>query len=133
MSTELRCPFCKTLNRVTSFSVRKMPWCGNCGKPLPEPGLIRILRVSHRYPRALLFLCLACFLSWVGRESIIDTLSMSLSCPAQQEPAAGIYARYSKLPRPVELNFDAPGGANYLVRLVDAQTETPVISYFIRG
>jgi hypothetical protein len=58
---------------------------------------------------------------------------MSLSCPAKQEPAAGIYARYSKLPRPVELNFDAPDGANYLVRLVDAQTETPVISYFIRG
>jgi hypothetical protein len=133
LPTELRCPFCGTLNRVTSFSARKVPWCGRCGKPLPEPRLIRALRVVYRYPRALFFLCLISVPLWAGRESIIDAVSMSLSCPAQQEPAAGIYARYSNLPRPVELTFDAPFGANYFVRLVDAQNETPVISYFVRG
>jgi hypothetical protein len=133
LPTELKCSFCGTLNRVTSFSVRKVPWCGRCGKPLPEPRLIRALRVVYRYPRALFFLCLVSFLLWAGRDSFIDAFSMTLSCPAQQEPVAGIYARYSNLPRPAELTFDAPFGTNYFVRLVDAQNETPVISYFVRG
>jgi hypothetical protein len=133
LPTELNCPFCGTLNRIASFSVRKVPWCGKCGKPLPEPRLISILRLVYRYPRALLFFCVVSFLLWAGRESLIDTLSMSLSCPARQDPSAGIYARYSNLPRPVQLTIDAPFGTNYFVKLVDAQGETPAISYFVRG
>jgi hypothetical protein len=133
LPAESRCPFCGTLNRVASFSVRKVPWCGKCGKPLPEPVLIRVLRLVYRYPRALLSLCVVSFLLWAGRESLIDTLSMSLSCPAQREPMAGIYARYSNLPRPVQLTINAPLGVNYFVKLVDAQGETPAISYFVRG
>jgi hypothetical protein len=58
---------------------------------------------------------------------------MSLSCPVQREPTAGIYARYSNSPRPVPLTINAPPGENYFVKLVDAQGETSVVSYFIRG
>ena len=133
VTTELRCPFCGTQNRVPSFSVRKVPWCGKCGKPLPEPRLIRVLRFVHRQPRVLLFLCLVAILLWAGRESLVDTLSMSLSCPAQREPNAGIYARYLSSTRPTRLTIDAPLGANYFVKLVDAQGDLPVISYFVLG
>jgi hypothetical protein len=58
---------------------------------------------------------------------------MSLSCSALREPAQGIYARYSNSSRPVQLTIDAPVGTNYFVKLVDAQTDTPVVSYFVRG
>jgi hypothetical protein len=33
----------------------------------------------------------------------------------------------------VRLTINAPFGANYFVKLVDAQADAPVISYFIRG
>jgi hypothetical protein len=133
LPTDLNCPFCGTKNRIASFFVWKVPWCGKCGKPLPEPQLIRVLRLVYRYPRALFFLCIVSFLLWAGREPVIDTLSMSLSCPAPQEPAAGIYARYQNTPRPVQLTLDAPFGANYFVKLVDAQADAPIISYFVLG
>ena len=133
LPTQLTCPFCGTLNRIASFSIRKVPWCGKCGKPLPEPRPIRVLRFAYRQPRVLLFLCLVAILLWAGRESLVDTLSMSLSCSARRQPNAGIYARYLNSPRPVRLIIDAPRGAKYFVKLVDAQGGAPVISYFVLG
>jgi hypothetical protein len=63
----------------------------------------------------------------------MDTLTMSLSCPVQREPAAGIYARYSSLSRPVPQIIDAPSGANYFVKLVDTEGDWPIISYYVHG
>jgi hypothetical protein len=70
-----------------------------------------------------------CLPLWTGRESLIDTLSMSLSFPGQRT-ARGRNLRL-QLTRPWALTVDVP--SYYFVRLVNAENEAPVISYFVPG
>jgi hypothetical protein len=63
----------------------------------------------------------------------MDGLSMSLSCPAKQDPNPGIYGRYTSLPRSVALTIETPSGSNYFIKLTDSQTDSPLLSLFVRG
>jgi hypothetical protein len=72
-------------------------------------------------------------LVWAGRETIVDSLSMSLSCRVNEEPIGGLVARYTNLPRTVELSLITPAGSNFFVKLAQPETAKPVLSIFVHG
>lgn len=131
--SNISCNFCGTANRISGFSVAKIPWCGKCGKPLPEPLYVRTFRHLYRFPRIAVIVLVWAFLIWVSRESLFDGLSMSLSCSVKQEPAQGIYGRYTNVQRTVQLTIVTPAGSNYFVKLADPTTDAPMLSLFVHG
>ena len=127
------CNFCGTANRISGFSLAKIPWCGKCGKPLPEPFYVWSFRPFYRFPRIAIMVVVWAFLLWAGHESLFDGLSMSLSCSVRQEPAQGIYGRYTNLPRTVPLTIVTPAGSNYFVKLAEPKTDASMLSLFVHG
>jgi hypothetical protein len=147
---EIRCvnPACGSLNRVPRYSIRRIPECGKCRAKLPEPDSVRLLRRLHAIPRV----------TWIGIPSaavigwiIVDqaTTSVQTKTPPARPTAHqaapcrignpttvdGIYRVYNSRERPrlTRWTINSGYGANYFVKLVDAVTDQPKVSYFVEG
>jgi hypothetical protein len=46
---EVRCQ-CGVLYRIPGYRIRRIPKCGSCGAPLPEPDFIKMARAVYRVP-----------------------------------------------------------------------------------
>lgn len=58
---------------------------------------------------------------------------MKLGCRVSEEPVSGIVARYTNLPRTVDLNLISPAGSNFFVKLAQPETGKPILSIFAHG
>jgi hypothetical protein len=70
---EVRCNSCGGLNRVPSYSIHRIPWCGKCGTALPEHQVVKATRLSYRLGRlSLYYLLLGAFLAaFIGLLTLI--------------------------------------------------------------
>lgn len=157
---EIRCvnPACATLNRVPRYSLSHIPECGKCHTKLPEADAVRLLRKFDLIPRPFwVAIPVAGLITWsivtqsvsistqLGEVKTADpqlprsqsvNAAKPITCEAT-EPLTihGIYRVYDTYtqPRLTQWTINAGVGANYFVKLVDAGTRIPRVSYFVYG
>jgi hypothetical protein len=140
---EVRCGACGTLNRVPSYSIRRIPQCGKCHTILPETSLIRVARKLVAIPRVVLIGVPAVLLiGWIVATQPAPVASRSTATPqaatCMPGPTAtiqGIYRVYDTRdqPRLTQWTINAGAGADYFIKLVDASIGLPKVSYLVRG
>lgn len=144
---EVLCEACNTLNRVPRYALRRIPHCGKCKAALPEPPLISAVRGIQRIPTGA-WVGAVCFfgVAWFALSqdsstgSAVSSPTTTIAAPAQcvaQEPATirGFMRVYDPSERPsiTQWTINAGAGANYFIKLVDAQTRQPKVAYFVYG
>jgi len=138
-TSDVRCSACGTPNRVPRYSVARIPRCGKaeCRAVLPEPSLFKPLRFMYRHRRWVPFLfpvgLLGIVLIFAVPGSSGLSQSQKVSCTQQMWPAHGVYSVDNFSPRVAPLKVNTSGGSNYLVKLEEAHTGDPVISFFLYG
>jgi hypothetical protein len=146
---DIRCEACGTLNRVPSYSFRRVPNCGKCGATLPEWWATRALRKLYvfRFPITLVafagVLVWALWLTFGGNILAVKKTSapprpvpQQIACtPTEPITIHGIYRVYDThdQPRLTQWTISAGGGSNYFVKLFDATNGEPKVSYFAYG
>jgi hypothetical protein len=48
---EIRCASCNAINRIGSYRIDRIPWCGKCRAALPEATSRRAIRRLYQYRR----------------------------------------------------------------------------------
>jgi hypothetical protein len=135
---EIRCGTCHALNRVPAYSVRRIPHCGKCHANLPETGAVKIVRVLQTSPVNTWIVAPAfalCFFL-IGSTIYLMNTAPAASCASiDPVPINGIYRMYDILDRSqlTQWTINAGYGTDYFVKLTDAATEQPKISYFVHG
>jgi hypothetical protein len=142
---ETRCPNCEAINRVDKYYLSKIPQCGNCHKKLPEPIRIKIERKVHRYRRSaglavVAALVLLLVQPWepVVRPTIqipapAPVQISSVACSFLPQPAQGIFEDYDSSPHVAQFTVRTSAGSSYFVKLEEAVTRRPVMTFFING
>jgi hypothetical protein len=140
---EIRCTSCNAINRIGSYGIDRIPWCGKCRAALPEATSRKAIRRLYPFRR---FYWIAVVVGAVSvaifqattKEStptyVKQTEPVAVSCVAASRPRTGIYRNYdlsSNLAAPFEIRTAV--GANYFIKLEDSVTRQPVQTFFIRG
>ncbi len=140
---EIRCTVCHAVNRIGSYGIDRIPWCGKCRAALPEATCRKAIRRLYQFRH---FCWIAAIVGAVSvaiwqapiKEStpvsVKRTDPVSVSCKAVSRPRTGIYRNYdlsSNLAAPFEIHTAV--GANYFIKLEDAVTREPIQTFFIRG
>jgi hypothetical protein len=140
---EIRCASCNAINRIGSYRIDRIPWCGKCRAALPEATSRRAIRRLYQYRR---YYWIAAVLGMVSiviwqaptKETtpayLKQTEPLAWNCVAVSRPRTGIYRNYdlsAKLAAPFEIRTAV--GANYFVKLEDSVTREPVQTFFIRS
>jgi hypothetical protein len=140
---EIRCTSCNAINRIGSYGIDRIPWCGKCRAALPEAtsrkAIRRLYQFRHFYWIAAIVGAVsvaiwqaptkeltAAFVKWT--EPVV------VNCVAISRPRTGIYRNYdlsSNLAAPFEIRTAV--GANYFIKLEDSVTREPIQTFFIRG
>ena len=140
---EIRCASCNAINRIGSYAIDRIPWCGKCRAALPETISRKAIRRLYKFRRfywiaAIVGVASAAFWQAPTKEStpayVKKTEPVAVSCVAVSRPRTGIYrnyARSSNLVAPLEIRTAV--GANYFIKLEDSVTREPVQTFFIRG
>jgi len=127
---EIRCTSCNAINRIGSYGIDRIPWCGKCRAALPEATSRKAIRRLYPFRR---FYWIAVVVGAVS-VAIFQTEPVAVSCVAVSRPRTGIYRNYdlsSNLAAPFEIRTAV--GANYFIKLEDSVTRQPVQTFFIRG
>lgn len=147
---EVRCinPECRALNRVTRYSIKRIPSCGKCHWNLPEHGAIKVLRRVYTIPRVVWIGAVAlALIYWItidqsapvvtrSAKTVPPSAQRSVACsPVEPVTIHGIYRVYdtNDQPRLTQWTINAGAGANYFIKLVDAASGAPKVSYFVYG
>jgi len=115
-----------------------MPVCGKCHIALPERTFTKITRNAFRSAGTLVVLMavsvgsVALYAGFFAAGNA-PAISRSATCAAPQQPTDGIYGVSDHSPRVARLTIRVSSGANYFVKLDDADTGLPVMSFFISG
>ena len=145
----IQCASCGVKDRIQGFSYSRLLICGKCHTQLPEPASIRSLRVAVKYKYWIVLAII------IGGGALMDQFrSSSRTVPASTRveyhtPVApsqampdyptvtvkqGIHQRYTHAELIAPLRIVTPSGSqNYYVKLIDAFTGTPAMSFFIFG
>jgi hypothetical protein len=139
---EVRCNSCGALNRVPSYSIHHIPWCGKCGAALPEHQVVKATRLSYRLGRlSLYYLLLGAFLTaFIGLLTLSSHLMSRQTQLAKNPPSCtaplpphGLYRRYTELPLLSRLTLKTETGENYFVKLVDVTAQMSKMDFFLHG
>lgn len=139
---ELACSTCGAINRIGAYGVTKLPRCGKCQSPLPEPLRKRVLRQVYARRHLIviaagLVLIAALHLStrtdWIPETSANRTREPSFHCTDYPQPASGLYASYDYSARVSRLTIKTKPGGQYFIKLEDAVTARPVLAFYMRG
>ncbi len=137
---EVRCTSCGTLNRVVPYAINRVPSCGKCHTELPESPTTKLRRATYKiryFVGAGIFILGTITLASIWQpisESISSQAKIGDSCSSRPQPRQGIYAIYGdQSARPAALTVRTAPGSGYFVKLEDAVTATPVMSFFING
>jgi hypothetical protein len=140
---EVRCTSCNAVNRIGSYGIDRIPWCGKCRAPLPEATSRKAIRRLYQFRRfywiaAIVGAVSVAILQAPTKEStpayVKRTDPVAVSCVTVSRPRTGIYRNYdlsSDLAAPFEIRTAL--GANYFIKLEDAVTREPIQTFFIRG
>jgi hypothetical protein len=139
---EIRCASCNAINRIGSYGIDRIPWCGKCRAALPEATSRRAIRRLYQYRRYywIAALGLVSIAIWQAptKETtpayVKQTEPIAVNCVAVSRPRTGIYRNYdlsADLAAPFEIRTAV--GANYFVKLEDSVTREPIQTFFIRG
>ena len=133
------CKSCGVSNRLPAYSVASKPRCGKCGAGLPEKSSIQILRALYRFrflaPWAFVICSVLAFptiLRLVDGPGIGERLA-KFSCPTIAMPTNGPLMSWSSNPTVANLSIDAQSGSNYFLKVEDAETHLPIVTYFVSG
>jgi hypothetical protein len=66
---------------------------------------------------------------WANSDAIIT----GATCTVKADPPTGVFARYTNQYEASPLTINTPSGSNYFVKLEDATTHLPIMSFFIHG
>lgn len=132
---EVRCinPDCGALNRVPRYSIRRIPECGKCHTRLPEHDAIKTLRKLYRFRGLLIFGACAGVLLLVYHDPISALLNPPPACTAHESPRQGVYRWYAATDDVATFTIKTASGSDYFVKLEDALTKEPVMSFFVYG
>lgn len=149
----IKCPHCFTQNRVKSLTTRQEATCGRCGKILPGSSSSDLAAIMGKYKYWLILgaIIIGVYIAEYGklenpyRGSPTPTYTPP-SSPAYTPPAAptfnapiipisqGIQGLYTPDYLVAPLSISTPHGTEkYFVKIVDATTETTVLTIFIYG
>lgn len=140
------CNSCGTKNRV-SFTFKRHPWCGSCRAALPEPIITKVTRYSYRGRYLGAVITVLTLLSiwrplpafdlsdlWTRFQTDAQQREADKDlCESYPQPRSGLYARYSQAADVAPLTIKTPPGLKYFVKLEDATTRTPVMTFFFEG
>jgi hypothetical protein len=149
---EIKCQSCGTMNRIPNdYAVTQRPRCGKCKIALPESFLVKAGRTRRRWPNVFGLLFLLLFL-WGGGlilfvlfpsdgtspspprsgPRIIESAPVNL-CVEQPSPRQGVYQNYDRSPRLIKFTIKTASGSNYFVKLAEAGSNLPVMTFFVNG
>lgn len=138
---DLACSQCGAVNRVGAYGITRLPRCGKCQEALPESLGKRVLRQTYKR-RNLLTIAIGLGLlallkpsvltDWIPDRSTMTTRAPSITCAGYQ-PFSGLYASYDQSAKVSPLTIKTSPGAHYFVKLEDALTARPIMSFYLRG
>ena len=82
-------------------------------------------------PWHLLLLVGPAFALWAAWDNV--TMAVGCGFSAYRQPSPGVYARYTSTIGVAPLTITSAAGNNYFVKFVDAQSNNPIIAFFVRG
>ena len=136
---EVRCEVCGANNRVSRYSFRQIPNCGNCHNPLREQSAIKALRGLYRWRRYFVGLSILAsplmFFAWVGSNSSTTANPTAIdACANRPQPREGVYKWYGRAwgDDIAELTVQTAFGSNYFIKLED-MSGRPARAYFMHG
>ena len=142
----VNCRSCGTRNNVPCYSFKRLPWCGTCGAALTESLQKRIARSLYQSRYLLIIIAGLGLLSiWPPAFFSIDFANLGAStkispriatkdvCANHTQPVQGIYARYTRHPNVAPLTLNTESGSNYFVKIEDAVSGRPVLSFYVYG
>jgi hypothetical protein len=116
---------------------------------LPEPTLIKMGQKLYRYRREVGLAALAVLvllLAWqpwepgtlaskAPRKSLAPTSSQDRvsACSTMPQPSQGIYKNYDGSPHVARFTIRTSVGSSYFVKLEDAASRRPVMTFFVNG
>jgi hypothetical protein len=135
------------MNRIPlRYPLTHIPQCGNCKKRLPERFAIRAGRFKNRH-RSIISIAIS--LSIFGGVGLAAYLSPSKPsrvvlprledlptpdlCADRPQPRQGIFRNYDRSARVAELTIRTASGSNYFVKLEEAASKRPVMTFFVNG
>jgi hypothetical protein len=146
---KVRCRECGTLNRLSTYSIRRMPQCGKCHVSLPETRIITAARKLSAIPRLVWVGIPAAFgiLIWAGWTMSAQSnavvarpaapVTRQAACTSEGPTTVGpaIYRVYDTQDRPrlTRWTINAGIGADYFVKLIEIGSRKAKVSYFVRG
>lgn len=146
---QIQCINCGAQNRIQSYRYSRSPICGRCHASLPESNTIRSIRVAEKYKYWIVLATI------IGGAFLVD----QFKSPSQAVPPSskaeyrsyapsvsavpeyptvsvnqGIYQRFTNAEAIAPFRIVTPTGQeSYYVKLVDAFTGTPAMSFYIFG
>lgn len=142
------CISCGAKNKVSKYTFKRRPWCGSCRAALPEPVATKIARYLYQ-GRYLTAVVIVLILLSIWRPTLPAFEMSDLWPPAQTnaqqreadkdlcashpQPSHGIYARYTQSAGIAPLTIKTTSGLKYFVKLEDATTGVPVMTFFFQG
>jgi hypothetical protein len=135
------CRSCGTKNNVPAYTFRRLPWCGNCGAALNEPLRTTVTRRLYQ-ARHLIMIVAGLGSLWVWEATIpligFSKLAASTTpskdvCATRPQPNQGTYARYTRQRDVAPLTLRTESGSNYFVKIDDAVSGRPVLSFYVYG
>lgn len=146
---EVRCEACGIVNRVSAYSIRRVPKCGRCRSKLPEPrSTVAIRAISNLRMQivALPMLSLLGLAIWygtvspAGKQTSASTSSAATKqfaprskCVSYALPPHGLYEENDTSERPARLTIVSPRGLLYLVNLEMVESGSPTLLFFLHG
>ena len=138
---ELTCSRCGATNRIGAYGVTKLPRCGKCQSALPETLAKRVLRQTHARRHLIIIAAIlgliatlkpSILIDWIPDKSTIRTTTPS-SCIGYPQPTSGLYESYDYSARVSRLTIKTSPGGQYFIKLEDAVTLRPVMTFYARG
>lgn len=137
------CHSCGTKNRVAAYSFKRLPWCGGCGAALAEPAVTKLVRRLYRLRYLVIVIVGLVLLSiWPptipsfdlsGLAPTLKSPPPSEACAGRPQPFQGLYARHTNRSGVAPLRIRTASGSSYFVKVADAYTGRPVMSFFLYG
>jgi hypothetical protein len=144
---KVRCRECGTLNRLSTYSIRRMPQCGKCHVSLPETRIITAARKLFAIPRLVWFGIPAAFgvLIWAGWTMSAQSnavvarpaapVTRQAACTSEGPTTVGpaIYRVYDTQDRPRLTIGSRRAKVSYFVRGGSAPTtDVPTGTFIVR-
>lgn len=142
VTREVKCARCGAVNRVGAYGVDRVPRCGKCHQALPEPLGKRFLRRVVASRRMILLAAIAgglvlikptIFTEWFSIDRQSDKTSLVDACSTYPQPFTSIRSVYDVSERVAPLTIKTRSGGGYFVKLEEAGTRRPIMSFYLRG